>query len=86
MDLIQKTCEVLNKVNEKWDELPKTAKPAATGVALLIGLFTPKFIVALGVIAFFGQRTAYHLGICEDALNEEEGEEKDSEKADEGTA
>lgn len=84
MDLISKASEVIEKANGKWDELPVTARTATTGALLLLGLLIHKLVLGLGVIAFFGQRTMYHLGITKQVLEEEK--EGDSEEADESPA
>ncbi len=84
MNIIKKSCEVMVKANQKWDELPAPAKPAIAGVGLLIGLISYKIVLAAGIIVFFGQRTINALGIPQEILNEEKGDE--IEKADKSTA
>jgi hypothetical protein len=85
MDLITRASEVIEKANEKWDELPVTAKTAVTGSALLLGLLIHKLVLGLGVIAFFGQRIMYHLGVTKQVL-EGENKEDQSEEADKSPA
>jgi len=83
MNIIKKSCEIMVKANQKWDELPAPAKPAIAGVGLLIGLITYKIVLAAGIIVFLGQRTVNALGIPQEILNEEK--EDKIEKADEST-
>ena len=84
MNIIKKSCEVIVKANQKWDELPAPAKPAIAGVGLLLGLITYKIVLAGGIILFFGQRTVNALGITQQVLDEEK--EDKIEKADQSTA
>jgi len=84
MNIIKKSCEVIIKANQKWDELPAPAKPVITGLGVLIGLITYKVVLAGGIILFFGQRTINALGIPQQILKEEK--EKEIEKADKSTA
>lgn len=84
MNIIKKSCEIMVKANQKWDELPAPAKPAIAGVGLLIGLISYKIVLAAGVIVFFGQRTVNALGIPQDILNEEK--EDKIEKADKSSS
>ena len=84
MDIIKKSCEIMVKANQKWDELPAPAKPAIAGVGLLIGLISYKIVLAAGVIIFFGQRTVNALGIPQEILNEEK--EDEIEKADQSSS
>lgn len=84
MNIIKKSCEIMVKANQKWDELPAPAKPAIAGVGLLIGLISYKIVLAAGIIVFFGQRTINALGIPQEILNEEK--EDKIEKADNSTA
>ncbi len=84
MNIAKKSCEIMVKANQKWDELPAPAKPAIAGVGLLIGLISYKIVLAAGIIVFFGQRTINALGIPQEILNEEK--EDKIEKADNSTA
>ena len=84
MNIIKKSCEIMVKANQKWDELPAPAKPAIAGVGLLIGLISYKIVLAAGVIIFFGQRTVNALGIPQEILNEEK--EDKIEKADQSSS
>lgn len=84
MDIIKKSCEIMVKANQKWDELPAPAKPAIAGVGLLIGLISYKIVLAAGIIVFFGQRTVNALGIPQEILNEEK--EDKIEKADQSSS
>ena len=84
MDIIKKSCEIMVKANQKWDELPAPAKPAIAGVGLLIGLISYKIVLAAGIIVFFGQRTVNALGIPQEILNEEK--EDEIEKADQSSS
>jgi len=81
MDLITKASQAIEEANSRWDNLPATAKTAVTGSALLLALLIHKVVLGLGVIAFFGQRMMYHLGITKQVIEEkEDGSEKAEDK------
>lgn len=63
------------KANEAWDEVHPTAKPIASGLAILLGLMLHKIFVACGVILFFGSRASYEAGILKNMKPKKENHE-----------
>jgi len=78
MDFVNLMCKTAVSANEKWDEVPETVKPIATGGAIIVGLLLSKAILGLGVIAFFGVRAAHKFGVFTDCMAEADDDQKDN--------
>ena len=70
MKPVKQLCKTLIYLNDLWDKTPETIKPIASGSAIILALLLHKIIIGIGVLIFFGSRTAYKMEICTKVSNE----------------
>jgi hypothetical protein len=70
MEPLEKICEGLVSLNDLWDKTPEAIKPVASGSAIILGLLLHKVVVGVGVLVFFGIRTAHKMEVFTKVVDE----------------